>query len=214
MRAALVSAVKRCIPPTLVRYRGPAHRPEVALTFDDGPIPLLTPQILQALREGGHTATFFLLGEETERHPEVVREILAAGCEVANHTQTHGRVHRLTPRQIDDQIEAADRSIQRAAGLTPRYFRPPGGELSAPLFRYLRRTRREAPVLWSRMIAREEERTAAEIEAELAERPLRPGDILLLHDDYPETARAVPGILRLLDLSGLRSVTLSRLLRP
>jgi peptidoglycan/xylan/chitin deacetylase (PgdA/CDA1 family) len=214
MRGALVSAAKRLIPPAVVRYRGPTHRAEVALTFDDGPVPRLTPQVLQALKEGGHAATFFLIGEEAERHPDLVREILAAGCEVANHTQTHGRVRRLSPREIADQIEAADRVLTAAAGVNPRFFRPPGGELSAPLLSYLRRTRHAPPVLWSRMIRGEEDRSATEIEAELEERPLQPGDILLLHDDYPETARAVPGILRLLDRSGLRSVTLSRLLRP
>lgn len=207
MRAALVAAVKRCIPASVIRYRGPAHRRHVALTFDDGPVPGLTPQVLEALREGGHQATFFLVGAEAERYPELVARIREAGCEAANHTHTHGRMRRLSPAEIPGQIERADAAI----GGERLHFRPPGGEVTPALLRYLRRAGRPAPVLWSRMIQGEEGRTAQEIEAELRRRPLRPGDILLLHDDYPETVRALPGILRLLDEEGLRSVTLSRL---
>ena len=96
-----------------------------ALTFDDGPSEH-TPKLLDSLAEYGIPATFFLLGKNAERHPDVVRRILAEGHEVGNHSYSHPKLTRLTPEEQQEELARTD-AILRALGATPLFVRPPYG---------------------------------------------------------------------------------------
>jgi peptidoglycan-N-acetylglucosamine deacetylase len=189
----------------------------VALTFDDGPHPEGTPAVLEALREAGAVATFFLVGEQVERRPALAAEIVAAGHRVELHCHRHRNQLRLTPRDLLDDAERAKAAIEDAAGQEVRDYRPPYGIFSAGGLRAIRQ-RGWRPVLWSRW-GKDWRRTATPSSiAARATSGIGAGDIVLLHDaDYYSapgswigTAGALPSILATLDERGLRPMLLRR----
>ncbi|MEP6952715.1 MAG: polysaccharide deacetylase family protein [Solirubrobacteraceae bacterium] len=187
----------------------------VALTFDDGPHWHGTPATLERLREAGATATFFLVGEQVERRPALVAEIVAAGHAIGIHGQRHRNLLRVGPRATADDLRHAHDRIADASGQAPLLYRPPYGVLSAAALATARRAGWET-VLWARWGRDWRARaTAASIAAEATE-GLRGGEIVLLHDaDYYSTAgswratvEALPRILAAIGEAGLRTVTL------
>ena len=111
--------------------RGSPSRPEVALTFDDGPDPASTPAVLPVLAARGAHATFFVLGEKARQAPEVLLAIAAAGHDVGVHGDTHDRMLSLRPPPvIAAAIERALAAIQAVTGARPTLFRPPLGHVS------------------------------------------------------------------------------------
>ncbi len=207
--------------PPLGRALGVQLRQEgaagVALTFDDGPHPEGTPQVLEILREAGASATFFLAGEQVARRPALAAEIVAAGHRVELHCHRHRNQLRLTPGQLLADAERGREAIEAAAGQPISAYRPPYGIFSAPGLRAVR-ARGWRPVLWS-LWGRDWTRGAsARSIARRATSGARAGDILLLHDaDYysaggswMRTVAALPLILEELDGQGLRSVSLRR----
>src|SRR4029453_916886 len=112
-------------------WRGPAGRRSVALTFDDGPHPVTTRRILAVLAATRHRATFFVLGEKARLHPEVVREIHAAGHTIGVHGDRHDRFHSFRmPWRVRRELLRAARSVEDATGVRPPLFRPPLGHTS------------------------------------------------------------------------------------
>jgi len=189
----------------------------VALTFDDGPHPQGTPAVLETLREAGAVATFFLAGEQVERRPSLVGEIVAAGHRVELHCHRHRNQLRLTPRSIMDDAERARAAIEEASGQEVRDHRPPYGIFSAAGLQAIRR-RGWRPVLWSRWGKDwQSQATPASIAAG-ATQDVAAGDVVLLHDaDYYSargswirTAGALPIILETLETLGLKSMLLRR----
>jgi peptidoglycan-N-acetylglucosamine deacetylase len=107
-------------------HRGDRSRRILALTFDDGPSES-TPALLRQLARHGIRATFFMCGANVRRLPEVAREVLAAGHEIGNHSDTHPRFDFKSPVFIYDQLARAQEAIQAATGYSPRLFRAPYG---------------------------------------------------------------------------------------
>ena len=107
-------------------HRGDRSRRVLALTFDDGPSES-TPAVLRQLAQHGIRATFFMCGANVRRLPEVAREVLAAGHEIGNHSDTHPRFDFKSPVFIHDQLARAQEAIQAATGCSPRLFRAPYG---------------------------------------------------------------------------------------
>ena len=183
----------------------------VALTFDDGPHPEGTPAVLEILREAKAPATFFLAGEQAERRPALVAEIVAAGHRVELHCHRHRNQLRLTPRSLLDDAERARAAIEEAAGQEVRDYRPPYGIFSAAGLRAVCR-RGWRPVLWSRWGKDWKRGATPESIARRATSGIAGGDIVLLHDaDYYSapgswirTAGALPSILETLGERGLR----------
>src|SRR5438552_13543320 len=120
---AVLSVIERLTPN--VTYRVQTHLPVVALSFDDGPHPRFTPQVLEILRRHDATATFFLIGERAIRHPDVVSQIKADGHEVGNHYFKNGPALGHSNSDFVDYLEQTDKAI----GISPgsKLFRPPGG---------------------------------------------------------------------------------------
>lgn len=200
--------------PVLLREDGEKG---VALTFDDGPHPRGTPAVLEALREAGAVATFFLAGEQVERRPALVAEIAAAGHRVELHCHRHRNQLRLTPRQLLDDADRARAAIEEASGQPIADYRPPYGIFSAAGLRAVRR-RGWRPVLWSQWGRDWTRRATAESIARKSTVAVSAGDVVLLHDaDYYSapgswirTAAALPIILEELEARGLKSMLLRR----
>lgn len=187
----------------------------VALTFDDGPTPEYTDQILLELEAHHATATFYLTGAAAEDNPEAVASIVRAGHEIGNHSYSHPRMYFIPGSVVAHEIERTDDAI-RAAGYTgPITFRPPGCKrlLTAPL--YLARTGRTT-VTWD--LEPDSLSSLADDADALADyvvENVRPGSIVLLHVMYEArepSRRALPEILQRLRADGYRFVTVSELL--
>lgn len=189
----------------------------VALTFDDGPHPQGTPAVMEVLREQGASATFFLAGEQVERRPALVAEIVAAGHRVELHCHRHRNLMRLGPREFLEDAERARAAIEEASGQAVADFRPPYGIFSAATLRAVRR-RGWRPVLWSRWGRDWDRRATAESIARRSSSDIEAGDIVLLHDaDYysargswVRTAAALPLILEEIEGRGLKATSLRR----
>lgn len=108
-------------------FAGPYNKAEVALTFDDGPDTLYTPQVLDKLKKHGVKATFFLLGENAERYPKVVERIVNEGHIVGNHTYNHPNLIKVDDKQYHEQILNTEKILQKLTGYSPKFFRPPYG---------------------------------------------------------------------------------------
>jgi peptidoglycan-N-acetylglucosamine deacetylase len=196
------------------REEGADH---VALTFDDGPHPQGTPAVLELLREAGAEATFFLAGEQVERRPALVAEIVAAGHRAELHCHRHRNQLRLSPRSLLDDAERARSAIEEAGGQAVADYRPPYGIFSAVGLRAIRR-RGWRPVLWSQWGRDWTSRASADSITHQLTADVAAGDILLLHDaDYysardswVRTVAALPRILEELEGRGLRSRLLRR----
>lgn len=199
--------------PSLVR--NPSGPPRMALTFDDGPSES-TPAVLQALARGRARATFFQVGGNARRLPEVARQVLAEGHEVGNHTETHPKFYLRTPAQIDGEIERCQQSLETVHGRCPSLFRPPYGARWFGMYPALRRHGLTS-VMWS--VTSHDWEWPAEKIAEQVIRKVAPGDVILLHDGdavdpgdrRQGTARAVEKILEFLEGRGIAAVTVSEL---
>jgi len=198
--------------------RGPADRARVALTFDDGPHPVTTRQVLEALAPTRHRATFFVLGEKARRHPDVVREIHAGGHTLGVHGDCHDRLHSFRmPWSVRAEIVRAEDAVEAATGARPRFFRPPLGHTSLTTVRGARLAGVTLIGWSSRGYDGIRGRSPAAVVQRVG-RTLTAGAIVLLHDaaehdDFePASVRALPRLVALLDKRGLTSVGLDALL--
>jgi peptidoglycan-N-acetylglucosamine deacetylase len=129
-------------------WRGPASGRRIALTFDDGPDPLWTPRIADALVSRDVRATFFVVGQRAHAHPRAVRTIAEAGHEIASHGWSHRSLWLCGPRRTEDEVVRAQQWLSELTGSAPRFFRPPWGTVNASLFGVLRRANLSC-VFWS-----------------------------------------------------------------
>jgi peptidoglycan-N-acetylglucosamine deacetylase len=197
-----------------------ADRPQLALTFDDGPDPRFTPAISSLLAGRGHRATFFVLGMHVRAHAQVVAQLAADGHEVASHGDTHGLLAFSSPSALRRQLRAAERAVEDVLGTPPApLFRAPHGVRSPWLVGVARRCGYKV-CGWDGRVFDTASPGVDKIVARV-QGLLRPGAIVLLHDgdgsgraaSRRETLAALRPILDELDRKGLRSVPLSELAR-
>ena len=178
------------------------RRDAVALTFDDGPHPEGTPAVLAELERRGARATFFLVGEQVRRVPEVARAVADAGHEIALHGDRHVLLLRRRIRAFAADLDRAAETIAAATGVVPTLYRPPYGVFSSGALRHVR-GRGLQPWLWSAWGRDWERRATPASIARRAVARLEPGAVVLLHDSdaysspgsWRRTAAAVPSIL-------------------
>lgn len=187
----------------------------VALTFDDGPTPEATDQILSAL-EGEHVrATFFVTGAELEKNMAEGRRLVAAGHELGNHTYSHERMVLVTPSFVRREVERTDELIREAGHRGEIHFRPPYGKKLFVLPYYLSRTGRKS-ITWD--VEPESHPEVAADSDKIAEHVLsraRPGSIIILHVMYGsrvESLKAVKKIVAGLKAQGYSFKTVTELL--
>lgn len=200
----------RLLGDNLVRL-GPeaAARGEVAVSFDDGPDPEVTPQVLDLLEAHGARASFFLVGERAAARPELVRDIVRRGHRVENHTWSHSHAFSvLPPGAVAREIDRAQGELGTLAGRAPRWFRAPAG-LRPPWLDLQLRRRGLGLASWTRRGFDAVDRDVDRVTSRLT-RGLLAGDILVLHDGPGHRAvlEALPRLLDAVERAGLRSVPL------
>lgn len=117
-------------PTSRVVWHMPRQQRHVALTFDDGPDEVVTPQLLTILRQKNVKATFFLVGHMISKCPHIVDQIIADGHQIANHTWAHYRLDEMDQDQIGLQFTATSRAMERLGHFMVPYVRPPGGRFN------------------------------------------------------------------------------------
>lgn len=190
---------------------GGRHRPDVALTFDDGPSPY-TPQILRILTRMRAPATFFAIGREAASYPGLVAQEVRDGFEVGDHTETHPFLSQLSSSAQEAQIAEAANAIHAAGAPSPELFRPPYGSFDQSTLQILQ-ARRMLMVLWS-ADTKDYSRPGRARIIYTAVSGAQPGAIILMHDgggDRSETVSALPRIITRLRQRGFRLVTISEL---
>jgi peptidoglycan/xylan/chitin deacetylase (PgdA/CDA1 family) len=183
----------------------------LAITFDDGPHPEGTPAVLDALQALGWPATFFVLGSEARRHPELVRELIARGHTVGVHGYEHRYLIARTPWGAANDLRRAIGVVEDVTGTRPVWWRPPYGVLSGPSL-LAARAQRVRPLLWSAWGKDwTDTATGASVVAEAARGRLV-GGTLLLHDSditsapgsWKATVAALPLLAEHLHAAGIR----------
>lgn len=181
----------------------------VALTFDDGPDPRWTPQILDILDRYGVPGTFFPVGRLAAARPDLVRRTLTRGHVVGNHTWSHADLSQVGQARLAAEIDQAQRALTSITGAGPRCVRPPYGSLS-PAATSAIRSRWLQPALWS-VDTRDWSRPGAWTIFQRAVGAARPGSVILMHDgggDRSQTVRALPVVIETLARRGFRFTTI------
>jgi peptidoglycan/xylan/chitin deacetylase (PgdA/CDA1 family) len=191
---------------------GNTHIPEVALTFDDGPNPYYTSQVLSILRRYGINATFFDVGYLVSDYPYLVRQEYEEGNTVANHSWSHPQMTSLSAQAIMSQLTSTSKAIKDAIGVSPTFFRPPYGSINSIVLskaRYLGFT----TVLWDGS-AEDWELPGVNFIVNKILYYSQNGAILLLHDgggNRAQTVAALPTIIAKLKNRGYKFVTIQQL---
>lgn len=184
--------------------------PWVALTFDDGPSPNTTPQLLDMLKERGVRATFFVLGQRAAQHPELLRRIVEEGHELANHSWNHPQLPKLSLEAAEKQITDTDQAIFDATGQKTVYMRPPYGAMKASLQDHLNKKFGISFIYWT-IDPMDWKFRDPKVVHERIMSQVSPGAIVLAHDIHASTVAAMPQVLDDLIAKGYRFGTLSQM---
>ncbi len=206
----IFSLFERVTPNVIYRVR--TNRRLVGLSFDDGPHPTFTPEVLEILRRHDAKATFFLIGERAVRHPEIIARIKADGHEVGNHYWMDASILGHSDAVFVDYLEQTEKAIDIAT--RPKLFRPPGG-MAWPWQLRVAQVHGYVCVLGS-AYANDPMRPPVWYIRWLIERNLVPGAIVILHDGISDARRgiqALPHILAAGRQKGLRFVSIGALMR-
>ncbi len=187
-------------------------RREIALSFDDGPHPRYTPQILEILAEYDIRATFFMVGENVTYYPSAAEAVVAAGHEIGNHTFSHKQFNRMNEQEMRREIAACEDAIASIAECRPQFIRPPEGQLNDTMRRVIG-TLDYRIVLWD-VDTRDWAHTPPATICRNILETVQPGDIILMHDfighDSP-TPEALRLVIPSLLARGYRFVTVGEL---
>ena len=190
---------------------GDRGTPRIALTFDDGPHPLHTAPLLDALAELAVPATFFVVGKDVDANPALVARMVRDGHELGNHTYRHRYLPLARSRSVEHELRATDRAIAAAAGVVPAVARPPWGGRSPRNVRVFRRLHKRL-VLWDVNSFDWKGKPAPEVVARVLERA-RGGSIILMHEAREGGATTIDAVRLLvpaLRARGFELVTVSR----
>lgn len=190
----------------------------VALTFDDGPNPPYTEQLLDVLKENHVSATFFLIGQNVEKHPELVKRIAAEGHQLGNHTYHHMDLLKADRKLIADEVDRTNQAITAASGITPHLVRPPHG-FRDPVVMEMMAERNLKVVEWS-VMSRDWLNPGVDTIVERTISKVKNGSIILLHDgdgiaaqdSRAQTIEATRRIIQILSAQGYKFVTVDEIL--
>lgn len=181
--------------------------PEIALTFDDGPSAAWTPALLDGLKERGVKATFFLIGENADKNPEIVKRMAEEGHLIGNHTYHHVELTKVSEKEARLELADTSAAIVRITGKEPEYMRPPFGAWQ----RKLEQEIQMLPVLWTidplDWTTENQDEIVNKVVTEAEE-----NDIILLHDCYKSSVEAGLRIVDILQEEGFVFVTVDELL--
>lgn len=186
----------------------------IALTFDDGPWPNSTSQVLDVLKKSNVKATFFMVGMQVQKYPQLLKQVVANGHAIGNHTWSHQYAHyneSAAAREIDRTAEI----VYKITGVKTSLFRPPAGILNNGLVTYAHE-KKYAVVMWS-VDSKDwrSRRTTTQAFIDNVLKEAKPGGIVLLHDgggDRSNTVQALPQLIAQLKKHGYKFVTVPELL--
>lgn len=185
---------------------GNTKKKQVALTFDDGPDPKVTPKILATLAKYDAKATFFMLGSRVEFYPEIAGDVLEAGHELGNHTWTHANLTNMASDAIIEEVSRTNNIIEQSTGSAPTVFRPPYGAFNDDMLNIL-----SLPVvLWDVDTLDWKHRDATQLLASVKS-SVHDGSTILMHDIHLSTAQGLESVLAYLTSEGYTFVTVSEL---
>jgi peptidoglycan-N-acetylglucosamine deacetylase len=199
---------------TIKNVSVPVSEKVIALTFDDGPWPETTEQILATLKQENVKATFYMIGQPLKSFPEIGKKVLADGHVIANHTLHHW-YKKMSPLVAQREIEDTAKIIKEVLNVATDYFRPPGGVLTNGLVEYAQK-HNQSINMWSVDSGDSHPKrpsSAAILKTVVA--GATPGGIVLMHDgggSHANTAKAVPQIIAQLRAQGYKFVTVPELL--
>lgn len=185
----------------------------IALTFDDGPDSRYTTAILDILKEKKVKATFFVVGLQVSKFPEVLKRIDEEGHSIGNHTYNHKDLSKLSKEQILKEMTTADAEIEKAIGYTPTLFRAPYGAVNDALMEIMKEYKRES-ILWN-IDTRDWAGTSVADMQKMIKKQAKPNGIILMHSfggkKIQNTVDALPGIIDELEGMGYTLVTIEQL---
>lgn len=191
---------------------GAAEIPEetkyVALTFDDGPRQGTTDRLLDGLRERGANATFFLVGEQAEQYPELVKRMQEEGHQVGNHTWSHVRLEGAAPAVIKQEVGKNEELLEKLLGGSGYWLRPPYGLITAGTEKLI-----TVPMVKWSVDPRDWESKNTDKVVQAVLKDVKPNSIILLHDIYDTSVDAALKIVDTLEAQGYCFVTVEELLR-
>ena len=183
----------------------------VALTFDDGPHPSLTPKALDILNRHGAKGTFFMLGQNATRYKSIVARAAAEGHELGVHTWSHIKMNSASRAKVDNEISRTQKTIAEVSGITPRVMRPPYGATNKALIDHMYNRYGMASIMWD-VDTLDWRKPGVEKVINTAVNNARPGSIILVHDIHATTLAALEGIVIGLQARGFQLVTVSELM--
>lgn len=190
------------------------NRKAVAITFDDGPHPVYTPQILEIFREAGARATFFMVGTEMVKYPDLVRLVSESGHEIGNHSYTHPNLAELEASVCRSELQKTHQLVEKETGKAPQVCRP-------PYLAYDRQTEEIAGELGYSLIgaanpdARDWDMPGTDHILAATRPTLKPGALFLFHDGYGDRSQTVEAVRILVAewiAAGYELLTVSELL--
>lgn len=183
-----------------------AGEKRVALTFDDGPHPENTPKVLELLKQYDAKATFFMQGDQVEPNAHIAKRVRDEGHEIGNHTWSHKRLTDLNANEIKQEVEKANKAVQKVTGETPKLFRPPYARTNDTI----EQIAGLPTILWSVDTRDWESRDPVAILSEV-QSGTTDGAILLMHDVHAPTVEGLKLVLDYLDGEGYEFVTVSEI---
>lgn len=184
-----------------------SRKKEIALTFDDGPHPVYTPQLLDGLKKRGVKASFFLIGQNIDGNEDIIRRMMEEGHLIGNHSQSHMQLTKENAELACRQISSTNQKICEITGETPAYIRPPYGSWNEELECMVPMT----VVLWDvdplDWKTQNKEKIVSHVKKHVED-----GSIILLHDVYGTSVEAALEIVDTLSQEGYNFVTIDELL--
>ena len=183
------------------------NKPMVAFTFDDGPDPKRTLELLEILKKHNVVATFFDIGSLMEKYPEIVKKEIEAGCDVGGHTYSHVNLNNLSQNEAKKEIEKVESAFKNATGLELKYIRPTYGNANSKIREVIDR-----PIInWCIDSLDWKHRDADKVIEEIRKTKNFDGRIILMHVIYDSTLEAVDKLIPQLQSEGYQIVTISEM---
>lgn len=180
----------------------------VALTFDDGPSTVNTPKVLATLKKYNAHATFFVVGTRVSAGANVLKQELAQGCEIGNHSWDHAKLSRLKMKGVNKECRKTEKLVRKLTGYKIPFLRPPYGAISNTM----RKKLKQPMVLWSVDTLDWKSRNAKAV-LKMVKKNVSDGDIILMHDIHPSTAEAIKKVIPWLIEQDYDILTVSELMK-
>ena len=208
------SALPRTLPEVrkAVYTRVETTQPVLAITFDDGPEPTLTPRLLDLLKARGIHATFFMVGRNVTAFPAIVKRMVDEGHEVANHSWSHPLLTKMSQQSVESQLQRTHDAIVKACGVAPQLYRPPYGAVTLSQRARIQKTFGYPSILWDvDPLDWQKPRQAQKVYDRVLANA-KPGSIILCHDIHESTIAAMPAVLDDLKARGYAFATVTQLI--